>query len=120
MIGLWVVCGLAIFACALLIARSIVRPLAQASDRVAQTSSGLSVIGRTLGQSSDAAADQAAGVATASEEVDASVSTVASAMEEMHASISEIATATGQASQAAEAAVQVVDATNQTIAKLGD
>jgi methyl-accepting chemotaxis protein len=119
MIALWIACGLAIGACAYFLSRSIVRPLAEATRQVAATSSGLATVSESLGTTSDDTAAQATTVASASEEVDASVSTVASAMEEMHASIGEIAGATGQASNAASAAVHVVDSTTQTIANLG-
>jgi methyl-accepting chemotaxis protein len=119
MLILWVVCGVAIGICAWYLARSIVRPLAEATRRVAATSAGLTSVSRTLGATSEDTASQATTVAAASEEVDASISTVASAMEEMHASIAEIATATGQASNAAQSAVEVVDSTTETISQLG-
>jgi methyl-accepting chemotaxis protein len=119
MFVLWLVCGLAIGVCAWFLARSIVRPLADASRQVAQTSAGLTRVSEALGTTSAATASQATSVATASEEVDASVSTVASAMEEMTASISEIGEATVQASTSATAAVAVVQSTTQTISQLG-
>jgi methyl-accepting chemotaxis protein len=119
MLVLWIFCGLLISASAWWLARSIVRPVNAASRSVARASAGLTNVSNELSATSNGTAIQATQVAAASEEVDASVSTVASAMEEMHASIAEIAGATGQASQAAQVAVHVVDSTTQTVAKLG-
>ena len=67
----------------------------------------------TLADSSDA-------VAAAADEVSRNVQTVAAGAEQMGASIREIAVNTGEAARVGETAMGIAEATNATVARLGD
>ena len=100
--------------------RQVVASVGTASQSLAETAQRSTAISSTMSQSMVAASAQAQEVAGASEEVSTGVSTVAAGSEEMGASISEIAQSANAAAEVAGQAVSVAQATNQTIATLGE
>ncbi len=100
--------------------RSNVGGIGQSAELLSGAAQQLAVVADQLSGSAEKTSAQAAVVASGSEEVTANLQTVASGAEEMTASISEIARSAEEAARVAAAAVQVADATNETVNKLGD
>ncbi len=80
----------------------------------------LSTVATQVAASAEETSAQAGVVAAAAEQVSRSVETVATGSEEMGASIREIAQNANEAASVASQAVTVADATNSTVAKLGE
>jgi methyl-accepting chemotaxis protein len=80
----------------------------------------LSVVANKVETSAGETSNQAGIVAAAAEQVSRSVETVATGSEEMGASMKEIAENANEALSVASQAVKVADATNGTVAKLGE
>jgi len=80
----------------------------------------LSSVAGQVAASAEETSAQAGVVAAAAEQVSRSVETVATGSEEMGASIKEIAENANEAATVASQAVTVADATNSTVAKLGE
>ncbi|MGZ6744634.1 MAG: methyl-accepting chemotaxis protein [Nocardioides sp.] len=87
---------------------------------LASASEELSTVSARMSGSADESAAQAEMVSAAAEQVSGNVQTVAAGTEEMSASISEIARNASDAAQVAGQAVRVAEATNGTVAKLGE
>jgi methyl-accepting chemotaxis protein len=101
--------------------------LAEAIDRIGQTSEilassaeELSSVTQQMAANAEETAAQANVVSAAAEEVSTNVQTVATGTEEMSASIKEIAKSATDAARVAETAVGVAERTNETVAKLGE
>lgn len=94
--------------------------MAEVVETLNHSSRNLNTLSQQLGSSAEETSSQATLVSAASEQVSMSVQTVASGTEEMTASIREIAKSASEAASVSEAAVKVADATNTTIAKLGE
>jgi methyl-accepting chemotaxis protein len=91
-----------------------------ANELLATSSQQLQQVATRVGAAADDAATQAQVVAGAAGEVSRNVQQVASGSQEMGASISEIARNAQEAASVATGAVSSVDATTQTMAKLGE
>jgi methyl-accepting chemotaxis protein len=85
-----------------------------------ESASALVVSTAATGASATSTSTQASAVAAASEQVDRSIQSVAAGAEQMIASIREIAKSAHEAARVATDAVKVAEATNGTIAKLGE
>lgn len=84
------------------------------------SSDNLNSVSQLMGSSSEETSSQASVVAAASEQISKSIDTVAAGTEEMAASIQEIAKNANEAARVATSAVRTAEATNVTIAKLGE
>jgi methyl-accepting chemotaxis protein len=80
----------------------------------------LTSISRQMASTADETASQTQVVSAASEQVSKNLTVVATSSEEMLASIREIAKSANEAARMAKNAVDVANATNQTVQKLGD
>jgi methyl-accepting chemotaxis protein len=87
---------------------------------LAASSEQLTAISQQLAGNAEETATQANVVSAASEQVSKNVSVVASGSEQMQASIREISKSANEAARVAKNAVNVAEATNHTITKLGD
>jgi methyl-accepting chemotaxis protein len=103
------------------------RLVVRANDEIGQLARALNQAVTSIGNAMVTIAHNANTLASASEELAAAsqqlsknVQTVAAGTEEMSASIKEIAKSVSEAARVAGQAVQVADATNATIAKLGE
>jgi methyl-accepting chemotaxis protein len=99
--------------------RKSIGGIGETATAVASSSEELSAISQQLTGSASNAAQQAAGVATSSEQVSSNVSIVAASSEEMLASIREISKSASEAARVAKQAVTLADGTTQTVSKLG-
>ncbi len=99
--------------------QSLVTGVTSSASSLTSAAGGLSHVSDEISRSAAASADQANLVAAAAEQVSANVQTVATGSEEMGASIAEIAQNAGQAARVAASAVEVAEATNATVARLG-
>jgi methyl-accepting chemotaxis protein len=97
-----------------------IRAIGQNATGLSSAALDLTNLSRSLGVDADRASAQASGVSAAAEQVSASIQTVATGAEEMGASIREIAQNAADAARVAGTAVQVAEATTQTISKLGE
>jgi methyl-accepting chemotaxis protein len=87
---------------------------------VARASAQLTDISRQMAGTAEAASTQANTLSAAAEQVSTNIQTLSASTEEMSASIREIAKNAANAAHVATSAVKVVEATNETVAKLGD
>ncbi|GAB2729544.1 methyl-accepting chemotaxis protein [Nocardioides pakistanensis] len=99
--------------------RSVVTSVADSADLVASSSEELTANSKHIAASATASSDQSEVVAAAAEQVSRNVQTVAAGSEQMGASIREIAQSAGDAARVASQAVEVVESTTETVAKLG-
>ncbi|HEV2968339.1 MAG TPA: methyl-accepting chemotaxis protein, partial [Pirellulales bacterium] len=100
--------------------RVSVSAIAKNALTLASSSEELSTVSTQMSGNADETSGQANIASAASEEVSKNVQTVAAGIEEMSASINEIAKNASDAAKVATQAVTVADATNATIAKLGE
>ncbi|HKI36537.1 MAG TPA: methyl-accepting chemotaxis protein [Gemmataceae bacterium] len=100
--------------------RTIIASIAQNAEGLAGASEELSAMSRQMSSNADATSVQAGVVSAASEQVSRNVQTVATGTEEMSASIREIAKNASEAARVARSAVEVARAANASVSKLGD
>jgi methyl-accepting chemotaxis protein len=100
--------------------RANIATIGQNAHALATSSEELSAVSTQMSSNAEQTASQATVVSAASEEVTKNVQTVAAGIEEMSASIKEIAKNASEAARVATQAVKVAEATNNTVAKLGD
>ncbi len=101
----------------------VVEPLkvtAQNAATLASSSEELTAVSQQMAGNAEETATQADVVSAASEEVSKNVASVASASEEMQASIREIAKNANESARVAKNAVSVAHSTNETMKKLGE
>ncbi len=103
-----------------LLVRSVSRRLDRNATRLQSASVDLGATAAQMSANAEETASQANVVAAAGEQVSNNVTTVATAVEEMSASAREIAESSGSASRVATEAVETVEGTSQSIAKLGE
>ncbi len=96
-----------------------VEEIAQIGSTLAAASEELTSVASTMGTTAEETSSQANVVAAAAEEVSKNVQSVSTGSEEMTASIQEIAKNTTEAAKVAAQAVDVAEATNHTVGKLG-
>jgi methyl-accepting chemotaxis protein len=94
--------------------------ISQSAMSVGSASEELNAISQLMAGNAEETATQATVVSAASEQVSKNVSVVAASSEEMLSSIREIAKSANEAARVARRAVSMADATNHTLAKLGD
>jgi methyl-accepting chemotaxis protein len=102
---------------------AIVDPLkvmAQNAATVASSSEELTAVSQQMAGNAEETATQAIAVSAGSEEVSKNVSSVATASEQMQASIREIAKNANESARVAKNAVNVAQSTNVTVKKLGE
>jgi methyl-accepting chemotaxis protein len=90
------------------------------AEHVGAAAEELSSISQQMAASAEETATQTGVVSAASEQVSQNLNVVATSSEEMLASIREIAKSANEAARMAKHAVEVAEATNQTVARLGD
>ncbi|MGA3020005.1 MAG: methyl-accepting chemotaxis protein, partial [Bryobacteraceae bacterium] len=103
--------------------QAIVEPLkvtAQNAATLASSSEELTAVSQQMAGNAEETATQANVVSAASEQVSKNVGSVASASEEMQASIREIAKNANESARVAKNAVSVAHSTNETVKKLGE
>ena len=101
----------------------VVEPLkvtAQNAATLASSSEELTAVSQQMAGNAEETATQANVVSAASEEVSRNVASVASASEEMQASIREISKNANESARVAKNAVNVAHSTNETVKKLGE
>jgi methyl-accepting chemotaxis protein len=102
---------------------AIVEPLkitAQNAATLASSSEELTAVSQQMAGNAEETATQANVVSAASEQVSKNVASVASASEQMQASIREIAKNANESARVAKNAVSVAHSTNETVKKLGE
>jgi len=102
---------------------AIVEPLritAQNAATLASSSEELTAVSQQMAGNAEETATQANVVSAASEEVSKNVASVASASEQMQASIREISKNANESARVAKNAVSVAHSTNETVRKLGE
>jgi methyl-accepting chemotaxis protein len=99
--------------------RASLASIANASRQLGSSSEELSMISEQMASNAEETATQASVVSRASEEVSKNVTVVAAGSEEMQVSIREISKSANESARVAHNAVTAANATNQTIAKLG-
>jgi methyl-accepting chemotaxis protein len=97
----------------------IIGAVSASANAVAASSEELSASSQQIAAGAEETSVQAGVVSGAAEEVSRNVSTVAAGADEMGASIREIAHSANEAARVAAEAVTMVDATNETVGKLG-
>lgn len=102
--------------------RRSVSSIAQNTQTLSSASTELASVSQAMSASAEETASQANVVSAASEQVcnSSNVQTVATGAEEMDASIKEISKNASDAARVAASGVKVAEATNQTVAKLGE
>ncbi len=100
--------------------RDMLAQVSGGARQLAAASAELLTVSKTLGDDSERTASQAGVVSTAATEISTNVQTVAASSEEMTASIREIAKSASEATRVAAGAVKVAEATNATVAELGE
>jgi methyl-accepting chemotaxis protein len=98
---------------------AMMRTVSDSASAVAASSEELSASSQQIATGSEETSAQAGVVAAAAEQVSRSVQTVAAGSEEMSASIREIAQSANDAAGVASKAVVVVDATTESVSRLG-
>jgi methyl-accepting chemotaxis protein len=91
-----------------------------AAERLGGAAERLNGLSAQMSTSADHTAIQAGAVSAASEQISKNIQTVAAGTEEMGASIREIAKNASEAARVAIHAVKVAEATDRTVAKLGE
>lgn len=99
---------------------SAMRTIGHNAGLLASSSEELTAVSQQMGSNAEETSVQASVVSAASEQVSTNVQTVAAGTEEMAASIREIAKNSNDAVRVAADAVKVTEATNLTVAKLGE
>ena len=99
---------------------SVLRVVAENSSAMAAASEQLSAVSSQMSVNAEETSAQTVAVSAASEQVSRNTETVATGIEQMSASIKEIAKNATDAARVATSAVKVAEATNATIAKLGE
>lgn len=94
--------------------------VAQNAQGLATASEQLTAVSQQMSSNAEETSSQANVVSAASEQVNRSLQTVATGTEEMSSSIKEIAKNAADAAKVASEAVKVTQATNATVAKLGE
>ncbi|MBZ5541938.1 MAG: PAS domain S-box protein [Acidobacteriia bacterium] len=94
--------------------------VAQNASGLATASEELTAVSQQMSTNAEETASQANVVSAASEQVNRSLQTVATGTEEMSSSIKEIAKNAADAAKVASEAVKVAQSTNTTVAKLGE
>jgi methyl-accepting chemotaxis protein len=94
--------------------------IGQNAATLASSSEELTAVSQQMAGNAEETSAQSGVVSAASEEVSKNVQTVSTGAEEMSSSIKEIAQNASEASRVASEAVKVADATNATISKLGE
>ena len=97
-----------------------VQALAANADALAAASTEMSHTASTIAASADETSAQSEVVSAAAEQVSRNVQTVATGAEEMGASIREIAQNANEAARVGQSAVEVAQATNDTVGRLGE
>jgi methyl-accepting chemotaxis protein len=96
------------------------RLLHQATQNLSSSAEELTAVSQQMAGNAEETSTQVNVVSAASEQISKNVSVVATGSEEMLASIREIAKNSSEAARIAKTAVAAADATNQTVAKLGE
>jgi methyl-accepting chemotaxis protein len=99
--------------------RRTVEAIAHSAGSLESSAQELAAVASQVASGAEETSVQAGVVAAAAEEVSRNVGTVATGAEEMGESIKEIARNANEAARVASQAVAVADATNSTVAKLG-
>jgi methyl-accepting chemotaxis protein len=100
--------------------QALLNQVADNAAALASASQELLSVSQQMASNAEETAAQANVASAAAEQVSSNVSTVSTGTEEMGASIKEIAKNANEAARVATAAVRVAEKTNATIAKLGD
>jgi len=100
--------------------RSSIGAIGSNAQHVGAAAEELSAISEQMAANAEETATQTGVVSAASEQVSKNLTVVATSSEEMLASIREIAKSANEAARMAKNAVDVAEATNQTVQKLGD
>ncbi|UDY24093.1 methyl-accepting chemotaxis protein [Nocardioides sp. Kera G14] len=100
--------------------RASMGTIGQTADGVSVAAEQLTVLSEGMGEGASLTSDRAASASSASVQVSASIQTVATAAEEMTASIREIAKNATEAASVATAAVTVASEAQGTVASLGE
>jgi methyl-accepting chemotaxis protein len=98
----------------------LISETAQNAAALASSSEELTAVSEQMAGNAEETATQASVVSAASEQVSRNVSSVATASEEMQASIREIAKNANESARVAKNAVSVAHSTNVTVKKLGE
>lgn len=98
----------------------LISDTAQNAAALASSSEELTAVSQQMAGNAEETATQANVVSAASEEVSRNVSSVASASEQMQASIREISKNANESARVAKNAVSVAQSTNETVKKLGE
>ena len=96
------------------------RLLHQTTQNLSSSAEELTAVSQQMAGNAEETATQVNVVSAAGEQISKNVSVVATGSEEMLASIREIAKHSNEAARIAKTAVAAADATNQTVAKLGE
>jgi methyl-accepting chemotaxis protein len=99
--------------------KALMADVAENAATLASSSEELTAVSQQMAGNAEETATQANVVAAASEQVSKNVGSVASAAEQMQASIREIAKSATEAARVAKSAVSSAQATNETIKQLG-
>jgi methyl-accepting chemotaxis protein len=94
--------------------------IGQNAQSLASSSEQLSAVSHQMSANAEETSSQSNVVSAAGEEVSRNIQTVATATEEMSSSIKEIAKNAQEAAKVATSAVKTAEATNATVAKLGE
>jgi len=100
--------------------RGSVSSIADNATSLSSSSEELTTVSQQMSANAEETSAQAGVVSAAAEQVSKNVQTVATASEQMAASIKEISKNAAEAAKVATGAVQVAEATNATITKLGE
>jgi methyl-accepting chemotaxis protein len=100
--------------------RKTILGISHNARQLASSSEELSAVSTQMGANAEETSAQSNVVAAAAEQVSSCIQTVAAGAEEMMASIKEIAKNSCDAARVATQAVKIAEATNTTVAKLGD
>ncbi len=100
--------------------RDVLQAIGENAVTLANASEQLSALSQEMSSNAEETSVQANVASASAEQVDANIQTVAIAVEQLSASVREIATNANEAAQIAGSAVDVANATNLTIAKLGE
>jgi methyl-accepting chemotaxis protein len=102
------------------VSKSVMGVIGDNARRLSGSSSTLAALSAQLGSNSKVTVEEAMTVSTASEIVADNVNTVASAIEQMEASIREISSNAGEANRIASEGVSIAATTNDQVGRLGE
>jgi methyl-accepting chemotaxis protein len=100
--------------------KQAIAQIAQNADSLATSAEQLNAVSQQVAGNSEETSTQAGVVAAAGEQVSRNIDVVATSSEEMTASVNEISKSSAEAARVARQAVDMANATNQTIGRLGD